>query len=225
MFAVPSVNQVILLYEKCFISLDLTGLQLITHVLELNLNTRWSTFWCHCWCLVTSSLPFFITDTGPGTWTQFHLTCVIWHTLTHVVEHVSLVGSQIDEQLPPTLPTSFSSICAHYSLLQDLFLSKRQGRLLQNAKGLAWKRWCLWITNRHDPHITPRVQTNRQQIPWSLLHRLSRIPQSQCVLFIKAGTRMQKTGCKRWCPGHHFCVMFSTVWFIYHGWASQLVRS
>lgn len=82
----------------------------------------------------------------PGTWTQFHLTCVIQRTLTcrtHVVEHVSHTGSEIDEQLTPTLPTSFASICAHFSFLRDLFLSKRQGRLLWNTKGPAWKRWRL----------------------------------------------------------------------------------
>lgn len=62
MCTAPSVNRVLLLSEKCLISLDLTGLQLITHVLELHLNMRWATFWCHCWCFVTSSLPFSLTD-------------------------------------------------------------------------------------------------------------------------------------------------------------------
>lgn len=137
MCAVPSVNRALLLCETCSISLDLTGLQLITHVLELHLNTRWAPFWCHHWCFFTSSLAFSHWRRR-GTWTQFHLTCVIQRTLTcctHVVEHVSHIGSKIDEQLSPTFPTSFANICAHFSLLWDLFLSKRQGCLLQNAKG------------------------------------------------------------------------------------------
>lgn len=76
---------VLLLYERHFISLDLTGFQLITRILELHLNTSWTTFWSHSWCSVTSSL-------RPGMWTLFHPTCLIPHTLTwrtHAVAHVN----------------------------------------------------------------------------------------------------------------------------------------
>lgn len=52
----------LLLYEKCYIFLDLTALRLITAVLELHLNMRPATFWCHCSCFATSSRPLALAD-------------------------------------------------------------------------------------------------------------------------------------------------------------------
>lgn len=63
-------------------------------------------------------------------------------------------------------------IRTHFSLLQDLFLSKGQGHLLHPVKGPVWIQWCLQITDFHEPHwqITQSGWSNRQQNPRSSCH-------------------------------------------------------